>query len=305
MANPIKKITLRSDAPCPCGSGKTIAACHLDIIDGRLRKPLASLRPPGQPTGFSHPRCYLRDTCDCSKQYSREHYISKSVLKQLGAPLLLSGTPWLRPGETLEIAVGSLTAKILCKRHNEALAPLDSEAGLFFSILSEALIELNRKTLSRKPIFHLVSGDALELWMLKIACGLYFAIGSKDGVKLADKYTIDLKKVRRAFFECEWEARAGLYFRGAIGSLITLAQNVAVSPLVMDHDLRFGGATVSLLGFTLELIFDTTNTNAGPWAGIIRRPTELLLKRKQRRHSIILTWPPGTPEMSVQMVASA
>jgi hypothetical protein len=71
----------------------------------------------------------------------------------------------------------------------------------------------------------------------------------------------------------------------------------------MDHDLRFGGATVSLLGFTLELVFDATNTNAGAWAGMVRRPTELLLKRMQRRHSIILTWPPGTPEASVQMVA--
>lgn len=302
MPNRIKKIILPIDAPCPCGSGNTIAACHLDI-DGRLRKPLPSLRPPGQPTGFSHPRCYLRDTCDCSKQYSREHYISRSVLEQLGAPIRVSGTPWLRPGETLEIAVGSLTAKILCKRHNEALAPLDSEAGLFFSILSKALIDLNRKTLSRKPIFHLVSGDALELWMLKVACGLYFAVGSKDGVKLAEQYTIDLQKVRRAFFECEWEARAGLNFRGTTGSPITLAWNVAVSPVVMDHDLRFAGATVSLLGFTLELLFDTTNTTAGAWDGMVRRPSELLLKRKQRRHSIILTWPPGTPEASVQLVA--
>ena len=303
MANPIKKITLRTDAPCPCGSGKTIEACHLDIFDGRLRKPLPSLRPPGPPTGFSHPSCYLRDTCDCSKQISREHYISKSVIEQLCAALRVSGTPWLHPGETLEIAVGSLTAKILCKRHNEALAPLDSEAGLFFSILTKALTDLNRKTLSRKPIFHLVSGDALELWMLKVACGLYFAVGSKDRVKLAEKYTIDLQKVRRAFLERAWEARAGLYFRGATGSLITLAWNVAVSPLVMDHDLRFGGATVSLLGFTLELVFDATNTNAGAWAGMVRRPTELLLKRMQRRHSIILAWPPGTPEASVQMVA--
>jgi hypothetical protein len=65
----------------------------------------------------------------------------------------------------------------------------------------------------------------------------------------------------------------------------------------MDHDLRFGGATVSLL----ELVFDTMNTNSGAWAGIVKRPSELVLKRMQRRHSIILTWPQGTPEANVVM----
>jgi hypothetical protein len=295
MANPIKKIILRM---CPCGSGKTIEACHLDIFDGRLRKPLPSLRPPGQPNRFSHPRCYLRDTCDCSKEDSREHYMSESVIKQLGPVIHVSGMPWLRPGETREIGVASLTTKILCRRHNAALAPLDLEAKLFFSILTEALNDLDRKTLSRKPIFHLVSGDALELWMLKVACGLYFAIGSKDGVKLAEKYTIDLQKVRRAFFERKWEAQAGLYFRAS--SLIT-AGNVEFSRLMHENDKRFAGATVSLRGLRLDLVFDTTNINAGAWARWVRRPSEFVLQRKQRRHSIILTWPPGTPEASVQL----
>jgi hypothetical protein len=131
----------------------------------------------------------------------------------------------------------------LCKRHNEALAPLDSEAGLFFSILTKALIDLDRKTLSRKPIFHLVSGDALELWMLKVACGLYFAVGSKDDVKVAKKHTIDLQKVRRAFFECEWEARAGLYFRatslsqrrGTLGSARLFMKTISVLPAPLSR----------------------------------------------------------------------
>jgi hypothetical protein len=50
---------------------------------------------------------------------------------------------------------------------------------------------------------------------------------------------------------------------------------------------------------TLEVVFDTKNTNAGMWAAIVRRPSELVLIRKNRRHSIILTWPPGNPEASV------
>ena len=127
----IKKIILRTDAPCPCGSGKAIAVCHLDF-DGKLRKPHPSLRPPGIKTGLSHTGCYLRDVCDCSEQISREHYISRSVLDQLGEIIRVSGAPWLRPDETLSTTIENLTAKILCKRHNEALSPLDAEAGHFF-----------------------------------------------------------------------------------------------------------------------------------------------------------------------------
>jgi hypothetical protein len=305
MANPPKKIILRSDAPCPCGSGRPIADCHLDI-DGRLRKPRRSLQPPRPVTGFSHRSCYLRNTCDCSAQISREHYISRSVLQQIGAAVRVSGAPWLTPGEALETAIDNLTAKILCKRHNEALSPLDAEAANFFSILTNALIDLRRKTLSRKPIFHLVSGDELELWMLKVACGLYFAVGATGGVRLTEKYTIDLLKVQRAFFEGEWDTRAGLYFRGAPGDRINVKDEIGFAPLTMDDpERRFGGATVSLRGFMLELIFDTKNTNAGVWAGLVRRPSELLLKNNRRRHSIILTWPQGTPEAGVSVTELA
>ena len=57
--------------------------------------------------------------------------------------------------------------------HNEALSPLDLEAGIFFGALANALTDLNRKTLSRKPVFHLASGEALELWMLKVAVSIW------------------------------------------------------------------------------------------------------------------------------------
>jgi len=227
--------------------------------------------------------------------------MSRSILQQLGATLRVSGMPWLSPGESLETSVASHTAKILCKRHNEALSPLDAGAAEFFSILRQALIDLKRKTLSRKPILHLLSGEALELWMLKVACGLYFAIGAKDGIKLSRTHAIDLTKVQLAFFRREWDARAGLYFRGHTGAAITVQDNVQIAPLTDDRENRFAGAVVSLHGFTLEVLMDDKNTNPGRWTALVKRPSELVLRRKQRQHSLILTWPPGTPEASIQM----
>ena len=198
---PRKKISLNIASPCPCGSGQAIIDCHFDKIDGRLRKKVPSLRPPDVPTGYAHPNCYLRTSQDCSEQISREHYVSRSVLKKLGQIVKISGVHWLGGGKSLETSIGNLTAKILCKRHNEALSPLDHEAGIFFEVVANVLLDLHRKTLSRKPIFHLVSGDSLELWMLKIACGHYFGIGAKDGVRLDQEFEIDLTKVEKAFFE--------------------------------------------------------------------------------------------------------
>lgn len=256
------------------------------------------MRPPEVQTGYSHPSCYLRGTNDCSEQISREHYISRSVLEQLGEVIRISGTPWLRAGETLDTKIGSLTAKILCKRHNEALSPLDSEAGHFFACLIKVLVDLERKSYSTKLSYHLISGEALELWMLKVACGLYFAVGSKDGVRIAEKYTIDIDKVTRAFFERKWDDRAGLYFQGSTGSVVTVNQNVGISPLTMDHKSKFGGAVVSFLGFAMHFIFDTKDTSPHPWVGFVARPAELVLQGP-RRHTLILTWPPFTPTMAV------
>lgn len=296
--SPRRKRVLTS---CPCGSGRSPMDCHVDVVDGRLRKRIGSLRPPAPVTGHSHPKCYLAETNDCSTKVSREHYISESLLAQLGehGTVQVSGMPWQQPDETNKMGIGSLTAKILCERHNNALSQLDAEAALLFATLRTALMDLNRKTLSRKPIDHLVSGEAIELWMLKVACGLYFSVGMHDRVKLSETHTIDMTKVRRAFFERDWDDRGGLYFKGSKGSRITTAHHAQFAPLSMDS--RMGGARMSLLGFQLDILFDTTGTNPGPWSTLVRRPTELLLVKAKRQHGVILTWPPCTPEASIRM----
>jgi hypothetical protein len=224
------------------------------------------------------------------------------VLSDLGRVVRISGAPWLPPGGALETPINNLTAKILCKRHNEALGPLDAEAGHFFEVLRTALVDLQRRTLSRKPVFHLVSGEAIELWMLKVACGLYFGgIASKEGTPLKDSYSIDIDKVVRAFFLRRWESRAGLYFHGTVGTKVSINNHIGVAPLSDDKAKFVAGATISLRGFALDLIFDMTNANRAPWTGLTYHPTELVLSERGRQHSIALTWPPGTPPRSVRL----
>jgi hypothetical protein len=298
MARPEKKIVLLPTSACPCGSGKSMASCHLDW-DGKLRIPRRSLDPPGAITGRSLAACYLRGTRNCSARISREHYISRSVLEQLGVTIAVSGMPWQRDGEIFSTSIASLIAKILCERHNHALSPLDTEAGKFFSNLTSALVDLERKTLSRRPIFHLISGEMIELWMLKVACGLYYSVGAVGGRRLEREFSIDESKIINAFFQNIWDHRAGIYFLGTKGDQIRPSNSVGFAPLYDQRTNLFSGAKLFLRGFGFDLVFDSSRTNAGEWTGLVRRPSELTLERRGRKHILVLSWPPGAPDAGV------
>jgi hypothetical protein len=158
----------RPDEPCPCESGRLYVSCCLGW-DGRPYKPPTQRCPPSPSTRFAHPRCYMRSTQDCDEQLSKEHFISASVLSHLGGrDVGVKRLPWLKGDDTKSLSINSLTSKILCKRHNEAFSPLDSFAGRFFSTLINIVDDsINRKTLSRRDKWYLISGDDLELWLLK------------------------------------------------------------------------------------------------------------------------------------------
>jgi hypothetical protein len=212
--------------------------------------------------------------------------------------------PWLKKGEVLETTVDNLAAKILCKRHNEALSPLDDEAALFFSILRKAFNDLKRNRHSRKPILHLVCGDALELWMLKIACGQYFALGGSQGSRVSETHTIDLAKVRRAFFDRQWDPHGGLYFNEDLYRYVKLNNHISIASLTADSDRRFCGAEIYLHGFGLQCVFDVRGGDPIAWRkGPVSRPTELVLWNRGCEHRIMITWPSGTPENSFVLQA--
>jgi hypothetical protein len=134
-----------------------------------------------------------------------------------------------------------------------------------------------------------------ELWMLKVATGAFFSFGSNNGAKLSDTYTINLAKVRRAFFENSWDDRGGFYFAGDTGSVTTIASGVSILPFTAEPSRTYAGIRVYLLGFEFDLYLDTTEGNAAPWVGITQRPSVIFFHAKRRQHSILLSWPPGTP----------
>ncbi|WOH79026.1 hypothetical protein RX327_24300 [Bradyrhizobium sp. BEA-2-5] len=228
--------------------------------------------------------------------------MSKAILGEFGKKLRVEGLPFLSPGEALETSAASLTATILCRRHNEALSPLDQEAKIFFTQLRDGGHDLDRKSLSRKPTFHLASGQMIELWMLKVACGLFHSVGAANDRQLLRTISdVDLGKATRALFENRWDDRAGMYFMGDTGQSFVMSPDIMLAPLLEDRTNRFCGVQMSLLGYMFSLLFDDQALSAWPWPGYIRRPSELVLSGNRRSHHFLMSWPAGYPDIIVNM----
>src|SRR5262245_20801399 len=143
--------------PCPCGSGQRAAACCLNA-GGTVRKYVPSVRPRPPKTGQSQNGCYLGHTQECGGSISGEHYISEVVLEQLSEPAVaIDGVFWLPPGVQKTVGINSLTANILCARHNSALSPFDTEAGQFLRTVKHIHASLDTSSLSRKRLISIVS----------------------------------------------------------------------------------------------------------------------------------------------------
>lgn len=278
----------RPQDPCPCGSGIALESCCLDA-DQTPRIKIPSLVPPGPLTEYEHPKCYLRHTKNCCDKISNEHYISKAILEIVGE-IEIDGLPWLVPGEKAKYGINGLASKILCKRHNSSLSPLDTLAANAFSIIREACTDLSRKSLSRKKHWHLASGTALELWAIKTLCGIFYsAIAAKDRAPLLESHALDIQRFDDALRYGLQTDGCGLYVRIQQG---VSNRHVAVSALSVETSNKVIGIRIGIYAIEFEVIFDPTNVNFD----YVRqhnfyRPWLLNLANGLRKHSVLLSWP--------------
>jgi hypothetical protein len=227
-----------TDSPCPCGSGKVVRLCCLQPDGKNLRIRLPSLIPAGAVTGYANPGCYLSMTNNCSTVMSGEHYISKSVLAEIGNTVYLGGVLWLVPDTQKVVGINSMTANILCARHNSSLSPLDEHAGKFMRTLKIINTDFdNSSPITPYQMNYLVSGEIIEYWMLKVLLGIYFSknAGGPDGPSI-DKYPLDMRRVLDALYKQSWGKRCGLYVACRSGTEIICGR----SPPAKDVEHSFG-----------------------------------------------------------------
>ena len=141
------------------------------------QEPAASdTKPKGPRTGFASPHCYAAALNDCGGDpVTQEHYISKSLLTRFGQKFFVGGLPWIPVGGARELTGSTLTAGILCRRHNNVLSPLDRTIGRFYDVLSALHHGHGDVGLQ---VFH---GEDLERWSLKLLLGLMAAGLQIDG----------------------------------------------------------------------------------------------------------------------------
>ncbi len=273
-----------SAQPCPCGSGAAAGACCLSPT-GTWRKTPHDLTPPGPATGTSHPKCYLRATRNCSDAISAEHYISKSVLATVesNGTSKITGLPWQDRRTFSVIGTKRLVSKVLCKRHNEALSPLDAEAGRLIGTIGHYDRGFNQE----KPGAEItvMCGEELEKWMLKTTCGMVAAgQTARDGTSLNSD--IPEAWVSILSGQTRWPALWGLY--------------VAVPTDVVYHSVSFSfrpfthpktgqvlATEMILNGVTFYLVLGQPDAPSG-WG--IYRPRTLVFEQSAVEKFIEISW---------------
>jgi hypothetical protein len=281
---------------CPCGSGSRYVYCCRQL-DGSPYKKIVDYKPPGGATGHSHPGCYMNWTNNCSPKISGEHFISETVLEILNPKSLrIGGLAWIPVGETRDLPLQALKANVLCERHNSAWSQLDQMAGQFFRALREVYDDLMRPSLSRKPIWHLFSGEELELWLLKSILGLFHAdVLTKAGSKIADVQTIMNSAIEAAYANSGLMEPCGLYIFKA-GTTAAELGKLEFTSLSDEHDERVVGCRLAMMGLVATLITDPHMRNRQLFEERESyRPDYLLYHNHRRHHSIVLTWPIRRP----------
>jgi hypothetical protein len=149
--------------------------------------------------------CYAGPLLDCDGgPLTREHYISENLLKRFGEGFTIEGTPWAPIAKS--VGAGALTAHILCKRHNNALSPIDDTIGVLYDALLGAL---HGRDVGEPSL----DGEDLERWAMKLMFGIA-ASGNVTypGIGKVVAPTVPVEYLRVLFGEEEFPDGCGFKF---------------------------------------------------------------------------------------------
>lgn len=267
--------------PCVCGSSTSLENCCLAEIASKSEHE-ANIIPPNPQTGIQNNHCLLASTCDCDLKRSREHYVSKSVLKQIDEVIALHGVPWLPPNESNTFRVSSLQSKVLCKRHNEALSSLDASAARFFSTVKR----FSKASYNGQDRIEIFNGRDIERWMLKTLYGLIESqtLQLKQGTKL-NAY-INERCVDLLYNRVPFEYGRGFFMRTAYSEHLQVVNHLRVKPVLNNTKRTIQGLEFNILGFDFLLSTCPLNVEGG-----VFRPGFIVFTSSTGTKVIRLFWP--------------
>lgn len=183
--------------------------------------------------------CWADCLGNCESKQSHEHVISANLW--LSNTVMVQGFSWCADAPK-EIAIANLTKKILCRKHNGDLSPVDASAGDSFNTLRE-VTRLKNVRERMKPIrwtvkAYILDGVMLERWLLKTLINIAFDGKYAIGADAAAAGRPSERLVRVAY-GLEWfKGKAGLYTIGRIGMNIAMEDRVSFSPIMQRAPRR-------------------------------------------------------------------
>ena len=200
--------------------------------------------------------CWAACLDGCSGKISREHIVSRSLFE--GEAVKVFGFPWCKDEEK-EISLPSLTAKILCVKHNNNLSEVDTAGADAFAVFRE-MTRLSNVREKMKPhrwrvVRYSINGLLLERWFLKTLINI--SLNSKYPI---GKLAIDAGQpsdilVKIAFGCHAFTGRSGLYSAVHVGQKVDSSDKVGFAPLIKENNYIDGGL-FSFRGFRFLLFLD-------------------------------------------------
>lgn len=270
---------------CPCMSGKRAKSCCLDkngfwkISPSPLR--IADLREES----FQNLKCYMNSLGNCSAKASREHYISRGVLREVGEgnDLLTVGLPFLQQEEML-INDSSLTSKVLCEYHNNQLSPLDQSAKMLCSILKNFKKDIEGS--GTKRLVEVICGEDIERWALKTLCAT-LASGNLVINGQQRRETVPEAWIALLTGKTRWPIGWGLYLHSATGQQNYSKQLFALQPGSISSPNQIDALRFWMFGLPFVLLLHTPDR--GHSFGRYH-PHRLIWKRGECQRILEISW---------------
>ena len=199
--------------------------------------------------------CWAASLGDCEGGLSREHIVSQSLFPR--GNVTVQGLHWCRD-EPKTVGLASLTANILCRKHNSVLSDLDTAVKDTFETFEESLRLQEVRSKLRLRSYAIkrftIDGPLLERWFLKTLINIGFEgdriIG--EGTHAPGQPSDEL--VRIAFGRAQFRPKAGLYTAARPGESIALRQGLSYTAKRIGDNLLAGMFSLGGYRFFLNLL---------------------------------------------------
>ena len=262
--------------PCYCGSDKKVKfCCGTSRKRGEISRPLpSSCRPPGPQTRLAHPGCYARQLNDCSTEMSAEHLFSEVTLNLVSGQdgkVARAGYPWQEEGQVQTLTPSNCKANVLCKRHNNALSPVDAAAGR----LLKAILNTPDFLRNQELRVLILSGDDVERWILKTLCTHIVAVRRFGSGWQPPVQWLDIVWGMKPF-----PRGCGLYFNHEVGRSSPDAVRLGLRVLTCPGATGASGGIVQLCGYEFALAMIAPSLEQTPDSALVPkyyRPSDFVI----------------------------